>query len=130
MGNSIKIPYNENMHFEHQNWKSELAFWKDEIKIFNNRLSTLVTRWTQQEVLEELEHFQSEFVVYGAMIEEFEEAIKEHEANMANRFHNGNRSLRITLTKKHAAHRMKMEKQRQRYTDLKNDFFRFLSKNA
>ncbi|MFT4803870.1 MAG: hypothetical protein ACJAZK_002838 [Psychroserpens sp.] len=33
------IIYNSNLHFEYQRWKGELAFWKDELKFFNNRLS-------------------------------------------------------------------------------------------
>ena len=36
-----EIVYNENLHFEHENWKSELAFWEDELKSFTNRLSEL-----------------------------------------------------------------------------------------
>lgn len=45
---------NSSMHFEHQQWKGELAFWKDELKFFNNRLSELVTRWTNKDVLAQL----------------------------------------------------------------------------
>ncbi len=130
MENSIKVPYNEHMHYEHENWKSELAFWKNDIRSFTNRLSTMVTRWPKEEVVKDLEYFQSEFVIFGAKIDDFEEAIEDHEANMADHGQLENRALHIALTKQHAAYRMKMEKQRQKYTDLKKDFFRFLSKNS
>jgi hypothetical protein len=40
----------------------------------------------------------------------------------------GKEALDITLVKKHAEFRNKMETQRQIYADLKKEFFRFLSK--
>ncbi|MBD0778450.1 hypothetical protein HPE56_11650 [Maribacter sp. ANRC-HE7] len=123
-----EIVYNENLHFEHENWKSELAFWEDELKSFTNRLSELVTRWTTDEVLKELDHFQNEFVLHGAVIDDLEEAIEEHEASIAGHSQAGKESLDIVLAKKHNEFRLKMEKQRQIYADLKKDFFRFLSK--
>ena len=109
-----EILYDENLHFEHENWKSELEFWDDELKTFTNRMSELVTRWTNDEVLEQLEHFQNEFVLHGAVIDDFKETINKHEAN-------------VTLVKTHMQLREKMEKQRQKYADLKKEFFRFLS---
>ena len=42
---------NASMHFEHEQWKGELAFWKGELKFFNSKLSELVTRWTNKDVL-------------------------------------------------------------------------------
>lgn len=123
-----EIVYNENLHFEHENWKSELAFWEDELKSFTNRLSELVTRWTNDEALNEMEYFYKEFVFHGAVIDEFNEVVQAHEASMAHHSVEGNGSLDVVLAKKHDAFRIKMEKQRQIYTDLKRDFFRFLSK--
>ena len=49
-----EVIYNTDLHFEHQQWWSELAFWEDELKSFNNRLSELVTRWSDKEVLAQL----------------------------------------------------------------------------
>jgi hypothetical protein len=34
-----EVIFNEDLHFEHQQWRSELAFWEDELKSFKNRLS-------------------------------------------------------------------------------------------
>jgi hypothetical protein len=50
------VIYNSTLHFERGQWQSELAFWNDELKLFKNRLSELVTRWTDKEVLAQLEH--------------------------------------------------------------------------
>lgn len=44
MERTKKVIYNEDQHFEHKQWNSELAFWEDELKSFKNRLSELVNR--------------------------------------------------------------------------------------
>jgi len=121
-----EVLYNPNMHFEHQLWKTELAFWKDELKSFNNRLSELVTRWTNKEVLTKLEHYQNAFVLHGGVIEDLEEIIDEHETRIAEQSKIGEDTIDTELAKKHIKFRERLEKQRQIYAKLKKDFFLFL----
>ncbi len=123
-----EIIYNTNLHFEHQQWRSELAFWEDELKTFKNRLSELITRWTSKEVLTELEHYQNEFILHGGVIEDITEAIDEHEIRIAGQSQMGIEALDTHMVKKHLDIREKMEMQRQIYAELKKKFFRFLSK--
>ena len=52
-----EIIFNADLHFEHNLWRRELFFWEDEIKSFNKRLEELVQRWTDKEILAQLEHF-------------------------------------------------------------------------
>ena len=47
-----------NMEFEHQRWKGEIAFWKNELESFNNKLSELITRWADKEELAEVGYYQ------------------------------------------------------------------------
>jgi hypothetical protein len=123
-----EVVYDENLHFEHQNWKMELDFWKDELKTFNNRLGELVTRYTSKEVLKQLEHYQNEFALHSGIIEDFRETIEEHEMSIAGHSKTNKQSMDVTLVKTHMDFREKMETQRQIYGDLKKDFFRFLTK--
>ncbi len=123
-----EVVYDENLHFEHQNWKSELDFWKDELKTFNNRLSELVTRYTSKEVLKQLEHYQNEFALHNGVIQDLQETIEEHEASIAGHSQKDNESMDVALVKTHMDFRDKMETQRKIYADLKKEFFRFLSK--
>lgn len=115
---------NSDLHFEHKLWESELAFWTDELKSFKNRLSELVTRWTDKEVLAQLEHFQNQFMIHGNVIEEIQETINKHEMNISQH----NESMNVPMVQTHTDIREKMETQRQIYADLKKDFFQFLSK--
>ena len=123
-----EIIYNSDLHFEHVQWHRELAFWEDELKSFKNRLSELVSRWTNQDVLTKLEHYQNEFTLHGGIIDEMQEVINEHEIRIAGQSKTGKDVLDAPLVKKHLEFRHKMETQRQIYADLKKEFFRFLGK--
>ncbi|KGL64312.1 hypothetical protein [Polaribacter sp. Hel1_85] len=123
-----EVLYNTNMHFEHVHWKRELAFWEDELKSFNNRLSELVTRWTDKDVLAKLEHFQNEFVLHNGVIEDLQETIEEHETRIAGQSKKGSNAIDTQLAKKHVEFRNRIETQREIYVKLKKDFFRFLEK--
>lgn len=123
-----EVVYDENLHFEHEIWMSELDFWDIELKSFTNRLSELVIRWTKKEVLKQLEHYQNQFILHGGVINNLREIIEEHEASIAGHNLTGNKSLDVALVKRHYEFREKMDKQRQIYTELKKDFFQFLSK--
>lgn len=123
-----EVLYNANMHFEHQLWKGELDFWKDELKSFNNRLSELVTRWTNKDVLAQLEHYQNEFILHSGVIEDLEESIEKHETRIVGQSKTGEDALDTQLVNKHLKFRNRMEMQRQIYAELKKDFFRFISK--
>ncbi|HHB78751.1 MAG TPA: hypothetical protein ENK85_05925 [Saprospiraceae bacterium] len=50
------------LHDEHKKWTSQLAFCKDEVDVFESRLSDLVQRFTAQKVLAEIERFQNQFI--------------------------------------------------------------------
>ena len=119
---------NVNLHFEHVQWKRELVFWDDELKSFNNRLSELVTRWTDKDVLAQLEHFQNEFILHGGVIDDMVEAINKHEMTISEHSEENHESMSIYMVKNHLELRDKMETQRQIYADLKKEFFKFLSK--
>ncbi|GER58111.1 hypothetical protein ULMA_02190 [Patiriisocius marinus] len=119
---------NASMHFEHEQWKGELAFWKDELKFFNSKLSELVSRWTNKDVLAQLEHYQNEFILHGGVIQDLQETIDKHETRIAGQSKTGEDALDIHLTKEHVAFRNKIETQRHIYSELKKEFFRFLEK--
>lgn len=123
-----QVIYNSDLHFEHKLWQRELTFWEDELKSFNNRLSELVTQWTDKKVLVQLEHYQNQFILHGTVIDKLQDDINMHEVNMSAHFIKGEDVLNYSFVKKHIEFRNKMETQRQIYNELKKEFFRFLSK--
>ena len=122
------VLYNEDLHFEHKHWQSELALWEDELKSFNHRLEELVKRWTNKDVLAQLEHYQNEFILHGNVLETLLHQINAHEDNMAEHYKRNEDVINRELAKQHLEFRDKMENQREIYSKLKKDFFKFLSK--
>jgi hypothetical protein len=122
-----EIIYNSDLHFEHKQWRSELSFWEDELKTFNNRLEELVKRWTDKNVLAQLEHFQNQFIRHGEVIDTLQHDINVHETNMAAHDEKGEDVINRVLAKNHLEFRDRMETQRKIYSDLKKEFYRFLS---
>ncbi|HZJ35414.1 MAG TPA: hypothetical protein VFD29_02185, partial [Gillisia sp.] len=93
-----------------------------------NRLSELVTRWTDKAVLAQLEHFQNQFVLHGEVIETFQNEINHHETDIAEHSKKGEEVLDQILVKKHIETRNRIEIERNIYNNLKKEFFSFLSK--
>lgn len=122
-----KVITNSNLHFEHKRWESELAFWEYELKLFKNKLSELITRWTAKDVMTKLEHIQNECILHGGIIEDLKEAIEKHEIRIAGQNEINLEVLDTVIIKKHLKFREKMETQRQIYINLKKDFFRLLT---
>ncbi len=123
-----EVYYNSDLHFEHKLWNRELFFWEDELKSFENRLSEIVTRWTDKNVLAQLEHYQNQFILQGEVINVMQHDINIHENDIVE---NGKREedvLDKVLVEKHIEFRNRIETQRRIYGDLKKEFFRFLSK--
>ena len=123
-----EVLFDSDLHFEHKQWESELAFWNGELKSFKNKLSELVNRWTDKEIMAHLEHFQNQIILHGEVIDTMKHDIRAHESNIASHSMNKESVQDVDMVKKHLAMRAKMETQRQIYTDLKKEFFAFLSK--
>jgi hypothetical protein len=123
-----EVVYNSDLHFEHLQWRAELLFWEDELKSFTNRLEELVKRWTDKDMLAQLEHFQNQFIRHGEVIDQLQHEINVHETDMNVHDLKKEDVLNRSLVKGHFEFRNKMDTQRKIYGDLKKEFFLFLSK--
>jgi hypothetical protein len=122
-----ELIFNSDLHFEHKQWRRELFFWEDELKSFKNRLEELVIRWTDKNMLAQLDHYQNQFIIQENSIDELQKDIHIHETNIAESSKNGYDVLDTLFVKKHIEFRNHMETQRNIYNNLKKEFFRFLS---
>lgn len=119
---------NSDLHFEHNQWRAELALWEDELKSFKKRLEELVKRWNNKDVLAQLEEFQNKFIIHGEVIDMLQHDINVHETDMAEHSKKGEDVIDRIYAKQHMEFRDRIETQRKIYTELKQSFFRFLSK--
>lgn len=73
------------LHEEHKEWLNNLAFYKDEIKVMQNRISEIASKNSSAEVLKQIEHFQNQLIIQRNNIDELSHSIKDHENYLENR---------------------------------------------
>lgn len=73
------------LHEEHKEWLNNLAFYKDEIKVMQNRISEVASKNSSPEVLKQIEHFQNQLIIQRNNIDELNHSIKDHENYLENR---------------------------------------------
>jgi len=71
------------LHFSFKLWANEMAFFNQEIALFEGYLAEIAKRWSDQEVLAELEHFQNQFIVQREQAELLAHDIKIFQQNMS-----------------------------------------------
>ncbi len=121
--------FNEDIHFEHQQWERELDFYDDEIKIFKNRLAEILHKSQDREFLVELDHFENRFRIHHSKIEAFKHRIRAHEINMARHYQAGENAMDRVLYDYHLDFREQIQTEREMYNDLKKEFFHFVTMN-
>ena len=116
------------LHFEHEKWKSELNFYQDELMSYRNRLEEVSARYTDQEVLRELEQFQNQFILQNEVIDILIHDINEHENILVNNVKENPVASDHRLFGDHGGLRDRMETFLKIYSELKPEFMRYLTK--
>ena len=119
--------FNEDIHFEHQQWQRELDFWEDEIKIFKNRLADIIHRSDEKGFLSTLDHFENRFRIHHTKIEGFKQRIHAHELNMSKHYEVGENSMDRVLYDYHKDFREQIQTEREMYNELKKEFYEFMT---
>ena len=122
-----KIVYNEDLHFEHEQWKRELAFWEDELLTFKHRLEEMFKKWSDKELLAKLDYFENRFHIHETRIHAFKQRIYSHELNMSRHYEAGENVIDRVSYEYHEDFRDQIQTQRQMYHELKKEFFEFLT---
>jgi len=73
----------KNVSRNHEEWKSALGFYKDELEVFKHRLLEVASKNTAKETMQQVEHFQNQFLVQGENIDILRHDINAHLNRMA-----------------------------------------------
>ncbi len=119
----------EDLHFENQLWRTRLAFYEDELKIYSLRLSEVSAKNTAVEIKIQVEQFQNKFYINKNELSLLLKQIREEETILADKAKHNPTASDHMLFADHDELRFKIGKSEQIYSDLKNDFLRFLSEN-
>lgn len=126
--NTTPQKYLHELHAEHNEFLSVLAFAKDEIKTFKNRLSEVVTANNKTEVMAQVEHFENQFIRHNEVIDELKHEIHECEVEIAKMAEANNVATDHRKADDHVELREKMETFNKIYAELKDEFKKFLEK--
>lgn len=118
----------DDLHFEHERWRKELDFYKDELPVFQRRLEEVASRYTDQAVLAELDHFVNQFTIQKIAFDELAHDIHAHEATLAKYAKEKPVAVDHVLFEDHEPLRDRMETARKIFADLKIEFNRYLAK--
>ncbi len=68
----------KNIHSDYAGWQNTLGFYKDELNIFTHRLTEVAAKNTGKETMQQVEHFQNQFIVQRENIDILHHDINEH----------------------------------------------------
>lgn len=116
------------LHEENKFWVTELIFFKDELSYFDKQLSKIVSANTSQDILAKVEHFQNQFIRQREVIDELKHNIKasENQLEVFAKTHN-EIALGHALFADHVELRDETETFKKLYTEMKDEFRRFLA---
>jgi anti-sigma regulatory factor (Ser/Thr protein kinase) len=108
-------------------WLKGLSFYKDEVKHMTHQLEEITSKYTRQAVMQQVEHFQNQFLLRQTQIDELRHAINENLNLAAYQAKNGAGHVDegvITLNKELGEDYISLEKA---INDLRHEFNVFSS---
>lgn len=117
------------IHAELSNWVKELVFYKEELKMFQNKLEELVKKNNSHDFMAEVEHFQNQFIRQHEVVDTLKHDFKQVDNRISQELMN-NPSAAATasmvmdpvLLDEHDTF-LKI------YNELKSDFEKFLARS-
>ena len=120
------------LHFSHKLWQKEMNFYLDEITIYEGYLAEVAQRWTNKDVLSELEHFQNQFIIQKEQAEILSHDVKTTQESLEKFAKNNQTAIDHKYFDSSADLHLKMadrvETYKKIYSELKANFRNFLSK--
>ena len=116
------------MHAEHKEWLNSLMFYKDDLKIFQNRLDEVAKKNNAKEVLMGLEHFQNQFKIQNEQIDILKHEINSHEKLIEKSINDNPIASDHRSMDDHTDHRDKMKRFEELFVELRKELMQFLAK--
>lgn len=126
--NTKNFAYLSDLHYEHQLWRNELNFYKEELNILERRLEEIISKNTNNEVEAGVESFQNRFDLQRDHINNLKNTIKKHEHSLAGFAKDHPIAVDHVHFMNHNDFREKMERFHELYQGMKTEFNRFAVK--
>lgn len=114
------------LHEEHKTWLNKLLFYKDELKIMENRISEIVEKNTSATVRAHADHLNNQLIIQKEQIDILSHNIKSHELYLEGALHkNADTHEKFSDHNNHKEDIAVFEKI---FKDLREELIDFLSK--
>lgn len=114
-------------HRHHRTWLNYLAFYKDEMKIFQHRLEEVASRNHDHEVLAMVEHFQNQLILQREQHDILRHDIKQYENQIEAVFEKNPVLAANSRPKEEAELTDRVDTFGRLFRDMKDELYRFLA---
>lgn len=116
------------MHQEHADWLNKLSFYKDELEIMKNRLAEIAPKYTSNDILAQVEHFQNQFIIQAEQLDILKHNINEHEEYLQQRLNENQVAADHQTSSDSPQIRESVASFERIYNGLRQEFNQFLAK--
>ena len=117
-----------NQHSENTDWQNKLSFYKDELKIMQERLEEISKKNTSKEVMKEVEHFQNQFIIQNDNISRIARSLKSDEKKLQDNIKRNPVAVDHRKAEDHSDERNTVQGFENNFESLRRDYNNFLSK--
>jgi len=116
------------LHEEHKTWLNKLLFYKDELKMMDNRILEVAKKNTSKEVRSLADHFNNQLIIQKEQIDILSHDIKSHELYLEAAALDNPNSIDKEKFLDHKKHRESIVTFEKLFRDLREELIDFLSK--
>ena len=127
MSVTAKNKHIDDLHFEHQLWKSQANFYSDELSIYQKRLQEVASKNTKEEVRKQIEHFQNQFIIQKQELARISHDVEAHEHELAAFAKAHPVAIDHKVFGDHAQMHDRVDTFNKLYSELKKEFTQFLT---
>jgi CO dehydrogenase/acetyl-CoA synthase alpha subunit len=113
---------------DHETWKSTLAFYKDEILVFRNRLNEIAERNNTHPILEKIEQYQNKLDIHNEKMSELKHEIDSYVHHVAVESQNHSGHVAKETAEKFEQLKEKTELATNLFEEFKTEFKRYIEK--
>ena len=115
---------------EHAAWQNKIVSIRSEIKLLNQDLSNIVSKFTPREVPAKAEHFQNQFILQNEVLDIMRHDFKQYENLLEANIEKPGKLEIGTIMQGHQQHVDRLNDYEKLFKELKDEFNEFSSKQV
>ncbi|MBL0339535.1 MAG: hypothetical protein IPP71_00615 [Bacteroidetes bacterium] len=118
------------MHGEHASWQNKIQSFRTEIKLLNQDLSGIVSKYVPREVPAKSEHFQNSFILQNEVLDIMRHDFKQYENLLDANIEKPGKNEIGSILQEHQQHLSRLQDFEKLFKELKDEFNLFTKKEV